>query len=1065
MKKLISILLVCVLTFSIAALPGAALEGKPTISRNEDGGIFISGFAKAFTDVSVMVYKESIAPQNTMYMNQTSSDRNGKFEISFQMPVDAPSGTYRVSVQARGEAAFCTDFSYTKSTLHISQKNGKVTVSGIMDAYREFVLVVYEATLAPQNLRYMNQGMSTPDGKYSMTFELPESCEGKTLTFLVQQQGEVLVRQEYTYTRINDDRVWWHGFIKTVADNAIELGADALVGSAVGWDAGAGAYYTANEISDSGFRQTQNGLKANGVKRIGWIEGCGDTRVMAGAVNKLADGSYELNADTGAAVLHATPWNWPSKSPSVSPSANECVWLSAAAMVNKEAYQGEYVWPEEAPLPTYPDGRSALGWLDGDQTDPRNYKLYDAMAQKDIDGNLFISEPSRLSAEDTDNFKIYDAREDCYTRNFYFSKDMASPWWIEYNRYAVRRLLEDGVDGFWVDNYNGWNYCDAWTTRCGFGDWSVAKFRDYLAAHPEVGIADTGSFDVRAYMKEKEASWGWTSEKWLSDPVWVAYKAFKADILSTRMTELYNVIKEEAVRAGRNPDDILVMGNDISKYDFGGVRGTVLDMVSTEYTSHSNSTWNYQYPDKLAPDGYSSVQYKIAASLGSFGRANIWQYPHDVANTMYAKLYGYEALANNTTLYLGASAGSNKYYGDASSTKAVFDTIDAVSDMFGERESSANIALVYSPQSEGFAIRPHLAGTVVSHRLELNGWGYALEDAKIPYMIIPDYKLSADSLAQVELLVLPDVLSISDELINQVIIPYIENGGKVIITGADSGLYRTSEQMWQKRESAALADLGDMDFDAGQVIYTPDMVGFDYFTAADRTPLRIFSSGSGEVNISEGFTAEQPEFIRNNGMVRTDLSLTNNTQENVSVTAYFASYSEGRLTGIAERKAVLAAGKRTDISFDEILSGDEEKIFVWKEHHMPIGISLSSDLYHEGTPIGKLMAESGVSAVAKLYGFGERVTIATHKDEINKSYFVDLVNRDVDAGTNTVTPSSGGTVKVQLPYAYENTECVITLSGSNAPEKADFIMTGEKSAEVYVPEFDGYVSMVFREAK
>ena len=78
---------------------------------------------------------------------------------------------------------------------------------------------------------------------------------------------------------------------------------------------------------------------------------------------------------------------------------------------------------------------------------------------------------------------------------------------------------------------------------------------------------------------------------------------------------------------------------------------------------------------------------------------------------------------------------------------------------------------------------------------------------------------------------------------------------------------------------------------------------------------------------------------------------------------------------------------------------------------------------------------------------------------------MDLVNRDVDAGSNTVTPSNGGTVKVQLPYAYENAECIITLSGSNAPEKADFIMTGEKSAEVYVPAFEGYVSLVFREAK
>ncbi len=1047
MKKLT----VIILTLAIILNISLSAFAMPTVNQNFNRSITVSGMTEnILSNVSIIVYKGEVSPANMLYIGQTKSDATKNYEHTLLLPETTAEATYTLATQEEGQPIQTTEFDYRTMTMELYQTNNKVSVRGNMDASNDYSIIVYEKVLNPLNTKYIGQGKSDKDGIYTHSFELGDDCYDKTFTLLIQQSGKTILKSEFKFRFVNDI-VWWHNVLKISCDNEISLGADVFIGSNAGWDAGQGAFYTASELAGQAHKTRVANWEKAGIRRIGWIEGCGDTRVMALGLYKNEDGTYKTNSNSGAAEIIATPWNWAS----TAANANEYVWTGAAAMVNGDAYQGEYVWPDDAMQPTYPDGTGAKGWLNSDTSDPRNYKLYDAMAEKKLDGTVFISEASILADTDTHDFKIYttDENKNGYTRNFYFSKDMASPWWIEYNRLAVRRLIESGIDGFWVDNYNGWNYAHTWQPALGYGDWSVALFKDYLKEHPELGVADPDNFNIRTYMQNKNYSYNNAQ----NDPIWYAYsRAFKADILAQRMSELYNVIKEEAVRAGKNPDDILVMGNDIAKTAYGGERGVYLDMVATEYTSQSNPAFNYSYNDGIAPEGYSAVMYKTAASMGAFNRANIWQYREKNEGPEIAKIYGYEALANNTSLYLGASSTSKNHYGDETSTRKIFATIDAVAELFGARESDANILLYYSPQS----MASSKSRAIIPHKNEFNGWGFALEDAKIPYKVLPEYKINSETLADIDLLIMPGVNSISDDMINNCIVPYIQKGGKVIVTGEDAGLLKTSAEMYEKRSNAALAQLAQQYPD--NAFYSAATIGTTYYTAAERNSLEIYMADNAAFATGEDFVSQMPVFTRKDGNVSANVKITSNRDGNVTACAYLASYDGNRLVDITTKYITLTAGETTEFNFEPVKAAAEERIFVWTSSNEPASISLTADMFNTASDIGKLMQKANITPDVKMYGFGEKVILSTHRYDDAKRCYVDIVNRDIDAN-EVITASKGGTVKVKLPYEYSDVTCVITNADDDITRTADFAVTADGYVEVYVPSFTNYISLVFME--
>jgi hypothetical protein len=182
-------------------------------------------------------------------------------------------------------------------------------------------------------------------------------------------------------------------------------------------------------------------------------------------------------------------------------------------------------------------------------------------------------------------------------------EDMASPWWVERNIYAANYFIEEhNVDGFWIDNYTGWDFMGNNPVENVFGEWTVASFRDYLKDNPVDGETYSADYDVRdalkarflthfssadpGYLKSTVTRANWLNSIWIDDALWRAFKSHKAKIANNSMIRLYEGIKEGATELGKNADNILVSGNDLPSINFGSFKGNSIDISSSEYRLH-----------------------------------------------------------------------------------------------------------------------------------------------------------------------------------------------------------------------------------------------------------------------------------------------------------------------------------------------------------------------------------------------------------------------------------------------------------------------------------------------
>jgi len=588
-----------------------------------------------------------------------------------------------------------------------------------------------------------------------------------------------------------------------------------------------------------------------GIKKLAWIEGMGDTRATVAAVHELGGGAYEWDPATDAPKLISHYWNWDDLGNGVNPDANKVVWTGTHSFANQEPWQGQYVRPNTFPQPTYPNGAPAVGYLDG-SINPAKAKLYDANGGKDINGNLAIRAWGP-GGSNTNGLVSIDVLGQTYANigDISIAKDMASDWWVEYNVQAARWFIDHGADGFWVDNYSGYDDIGRAPVEVAFGDWSVAKFRDFLDDHPEAGVANPASFDIRAYLFDRFETWfpgvdptaltapatlaKWQDSVWLGDPVWRAYLSFKAGVQLQSAANLYSGIKEQAGLAGKDPDDIYVGGNDIPIISFGSAGGEELDMVNFEYMPHYSPVSEFS-ANGLAPYGHAGPLYGLASNFAKSRHANVWFYllgdnAQYQGQTSLGEVAGYEALAHN--VFINSGEGIPLIVGTDESAKTVNRTIKRMAPIFDKRVGSGKVGLVYSTQSEFAAMTPggFADGGQIPHVLAYYGWGQALEDLNVPYRAIPDFRLTAEQLEDLDVLILPHIKSISQDIVDDVLIPFHNNGGTIVVTGTDSGSIGMREALYLDNASPLLYDLtllGDAQFVTGNP-------GADYY-AVHLTP-------------------------------------------------------------------------------------------------------------------------------------------------------------------------------------------------------------------------------------
>jgi hypothetical protein len=657
---------------------------------------------------------------------------------------------------------------------------------------------------------------------------------------------------------------WWERWPRFAHTRSLQdmlaHNANAMTGWL--WEEGRGAYARIADLQNADALAQLHGLLENDIHVLPWLESLGYDRAIVVAVDKQADGSFLIDPLTGNPQRIADTWSWAGSGPGVNSQATFVAWESVFAWMNRETWQGGAVAPAGYPVPRYPDGTPAIGYLDDDSSDPRKSRLWDGLGCKDLNGDFPNGLTFRYGTTAGDNTAglVPVTNPDgsiSYYGDLSNGKDLANDWWVGYNVAAAKYYLQRGIDGFWVDNYNGNDFIGVNPLLVAFGDWSVAGIRKALAQGPRssrpAGFSAT-TFDVRQYLKDTLTTWypgadptdlghaGWLDARWTTDPVWSAFRSFKSNAARNAMQKLYDGIKSAALAAGRDPNQVYVSANDIGKLNYAAETGKAVDQVNIEWDPFYHPVLQGN-SEGIIPRGQTGSYYRTVSNYGKSRHSVVWFYlwnPQISAfqgNTTVGEMLFYEALANNAIL----NAGIDETFWAVSPNNALalHNAQERLGTVFGLRRSWGEIGLLFSPNSEYRDLRPggYSPGGNVVHTLDYYGWSNALIQDSVPFVNVTEFRLE-ETIQDLKVLIVPNADAIPSAVVRQVIAPWVSRGGTLVVTGADSGRYAGVDEAFADRGSAVLADLARRPRGSGHGVYLDGRPGMDYYatgrSSADR---------------------------------------------------------------------------------------------------------------------------------------------------------------------------------------------------------------------------------------
>ena len=608
----------------------------------------------------------------------------------------------------------------------------------------------------------------------------------------------------------------WPTFVQT-SDVAKAKGSGAnTVLAGVADDCGWGIWGQRLRTLEQG-KPRADALHAAGLRVLSWFEGFGTPTCYVVQLKRDAAGAWIKADGTDVTRAFLNQWGW-----SHFDGTGEVRWVGLQNYFEDDDFARPYtrLHPRYGcPPATYPDGRPAVGY-DGSPLDPRRARCFDATCSKNVLGQTFGADRDKPLITDvlrgerpapagdernaptivpdpgfTPEQWAEKTRKTGALTHIGAEKDSACPIWLDYARAEVRLALDCGVDGLWIDNFSPWDSLNASPLHHAFGDWSVARFRDHLRAgfRPEqlaaMGVTDLASFDMRDWMQAKVRAWGgdptdlkdklWKDARWQAEPLWRAYLIAKRRLGSEALSGLYRVLKEEAAAAGK--PDFLVQGNDIPAFSLGWPRGD-LDMVSTELTW---GWWLATGPRGLMapPLGSYVPVYRLAREHARSRFVNAWMYAAKEAQgkPIVGDTLAYQALANHA---LPMPQFGTHTVGTDEHNAAFQRFVGQAAPIFGERRPVEEVGVYYSSSSQVVDLLPAFFRDHAHqrHSFSFFGWGTALSWLHVPWRAVPEWKLNADTLAGLRLLVVPsaEVFSTAEAT---VLADWLRAGGRVIVAG------------------------------------------------------------------------------------------------------------------------------------------------------------------------------------------------------------------------------------------------------------------------------------------
>lgn len=656
---------------------------------------------------------------------------------------------------------------------------------------------------------------------------------------------------------------WWDNYPRFVETGTLSVAQAhyASVGFTDGQrDPGWGLY--GQKITE--IPSTTQAFHNAGLKSIGYYETFGDSICFLAELD-----SPSTKPDFNS--VHCHHWNWQLY------SGGQTVWVGMKNFWDDESFARPWTRTHPTyggPQMTYPDGTVATGYVDNNSADPRKSRVYDASTSKDILGNLYLyygynSTINAINPQTGLPFgpltgTLYIPQDNQYASCVSFLKDSACPLFADFNYASILYATGKGMDGIWSDNYSAWDSFGNEPVKYAFGDWSVARFRDFLGDHfttqelQNMGITNLATFDIRTKLKSIANGWGWNNSNldhsawdntnWQNEKIWQIYMIYKRQTGTEALTDYYFATHDAAEDAGKT--DFLVQGNDIPIFNLGWARENV-DMVSTEISA----SWNLCSGSRgfmLPPLGRISPAYKTAREHAQSRMVNVWlyndgyeqylqNYGSNTANPNICKLMYSEMLAHNTLPMFLPSNSKNT--GSQAINGEFFSFVSQNTANFGKRTPVEDIGIYYSTSS---ILNQILPGGIINqasqpHQFAVWGWGTALGQLQYQYRIIPEWKLDKAVLDELKVFIIPESEIFSSSDVTNILQPWVQNGGRLIVTGVSGK--RHGESGWFAINSAgySLSPLTTITnttgapsrvfrtIGSGTVLYLKDNIGMNYY--------------------------------------------------------------------------------------------------------------------------------------------------------------------------------------------------------------------------------------------
>ena len=191
-KKIATLLIICIsimLCVNITAFADEVQSISCIATANEYNVVISGQISNATESNQITLLVGDI--NKILYLDQVSSEENGKFIFKFRMPADLPSGRYPFAVGSNSMAAvYRGSFLYegkkeykkfVNADLNIAIDGYIPTVTGVMSSF-DTSHTVFKVTNITDNTVIANELVNAGDGEHTISYTLPSLAEPKKYT-------------------------------------------------------------------------------------------------------------------------------------------------------------------------------------------------------------------------------------------------------------------------------------------------------------------------------------------------------------------------------------------------------------------------------------------------------------------------------------------------------------------------------------------------------------------------------------------------------------------------------------------------------------------------------------------------------------------------------------------------------------------------------------------------------------------------------------------------------------------------------------------------------------------